>query len=125
MTDTPIAQVYEVLAERMPQTKACSHPGVSWPQNCPTCGGSCTAPVTALDLAAVDEFGRPSGWLWRLLMHVIMEGGTVDLNFYGIDRVDCDMRPNGTEYWQEGRADSQDDVAEAIARALFATLGDT
>jgi hypothetical protein len=58
-------------------------------------------------------------------MHVIMEGGTVDLNFYGIDRVDCDMRPNGTEYWQEGRADSQDDVAEAIARALFATLGDT
>jgi hypothetical protein len=116
-----LIEVYEALAREMPQTKPSTDTADSW--RCREQGAPLpVVPVTASDLAHVDEHGRPSGYLWALMVRVIREGGAVDINFYGMDRVDCDVRQHGCERWREGRADNPDEVSAAIARALHATL---
>lgn len=113
MTEPTLPHIYKTLAREMPQTMPCPDVRHLWGDAAGPCrcgepwgtpGGD--IPVTAADLAAVDKYGRPSGWLWKLWSNFI----------WGNVRHNCG-------WWRAG--DSLVDrrtASEAIARALYADL---
>lgn len=128
MSDPTMTEMLEAIALAMPQTRECGCWAVTGgrrrsvvgsaiaTKRCDNCDGTGLVPVTAADLGEVDEFGRPSGWLWRLWVRrsgsLIAPG-----DFSGAPCADDWCAEAGT-VWKT----CPTTATEAITRALFATL---